>query len=77
MTWFDDSKRNWTENFAINVLNAGQISKHVGFIMDGNRRFAKKMQAKATEKQVAGFHTLTQASQTPLIIKSQLDLMMK
>lgn len=30
------------QDFFVSVLSTGPIPKHVGFIMDGNRRFAKR-----------------------------------
>lgn len=35
-------KLNCIEQFVCSVLKRGKIPKHVGFIMDGNRRHAKK-----------------------------------
>ena len=65
MSWFDEEKckRSWTERLAISVLRAGRVPKHVAFIMDGNRRYAKKLQVERLEGHAKGFDKLTQVSQ--------------
>eukprot|EP00045_Choanoeca_perplexa_P010062 m.100617 g.100617 ORF g.100617 m.100617 type:complete len:359 (-) comp15135_c0_seq1:895-1971(-) len=45
---------------AINTLKAGHIPAHVAFIMDGNRRFAKKHHVAKLEGHSAGFDKLKQ-----------------
>lgn len=36
------------EKLVCKVLKAGDIPNHIGFIMDGNRRFAKKKKFRTT-----------------------------
>ncbi|KAI8332938.1 di-trans,poly-cis-decaprenylcistransferase [Chlamydoabsidia padenii] len=43
-----DYGRTCLEQAAIAILKKGRIPKHIGFILDGNRRFAKKMGATST-----------------------------
>ena len=33
----------WYEKLLMNIVNSGEIPKHIAIIMDGNRRYAKKM----------------------------------
>jgi ditrans,polycis-polyprenyl diphosphate synthase len=37
------------EQFTLSVLRKGKIPRHIGFILDGNRRFAKKLGASSTK----------------------------
>ena len=46
----------WFRYLACQILKAGHIPKHVAIIMDGNRRYAKKMQySKVFQGHVFGF----------------------
>ena len=59
-TWFVETERSWLERLAINVLKAGQMPKHVAFIMDGNRRYASKNHLESpVVGHVHGFNKLT------------------
>ena len=50
------SRDSWIRSFCCRILKAGHIPKHVAIIMDGNRRFAKKMQYNRTfQGHVLGF----------------------
>ncbi len=48
----------WFDSFCINVLKTGPIPPHVAFIMDGNRRFAKKRHVETLTGHKEGFNTL-------------------
>ncbi|CAO3638712.1 unnamed protein product [Cunninghamella blakesleeana] len=37
------------KNIAISIFKKGRTPKHIGFILDGNRRFARKMGASSTQ----------------------------
>ena len=41
--------------FLIKILRHGPIPQHIGFIMDGNRRFARKINVQTTEGHYMGF----------------------
>ncbi|XP_031567033.1 dehydrodolichyl diphosphate synthase complex subunit DHDDS-like [Actinia tenebrosa] len=61
MSWFKD-KRNTSciRNFCSSVLKTGEIPKHVAIIMDGNRRFAKKVNCERSKGHEKGFEKLTE-----------------
>lgn len=63
MSWFKD-KRNTSciRNFCSSVLKAGEIPKHVAIIMDGNRRFAKKVNCERSKGHEKGFEKLTEVN---------------
>ncbi|CAO3589837.1 unnamed protein product [Absidia cylindrospora] len=48
LTTYYEYGRVWLEQAAIAILKKGRIPKHIGFILDGNRRFARKMGAATT-----------------------------
>lgn len=49
----------WIRSICCSILKAGHIPQHVAIIMDGNRRFAKKMQYSRTfQGHVQGFDKL-------------------
>ncbi|XP_070568690.1 dehydrodolichyl diphosphate synthase complex subunit DHDDS-like isoform X2 [Ptychodera flava] len=61
MSWFPEEERrttNWFTKFCSNVLKCGPVPKHVAFIMDGNRRFARKSHIQRHEGHVKGFDKL-------------------
>lgn len=48
--------------FLIKILRYGKIPQHIGFIMDGNRRFARKINVQTTEGHYMGFLKMEEAS---------------
>lgn len=42
----------------IRALKSGPVPKHVGFIMDGNRRFAERAHIETIQAHSMGFDTL-------------------
>lgn len=49
----------WVRSFCCRVLQTGKIPRHVAIIMDGNRRFAKKMHyVRSFQGHVSGFEKL-------------------
>ncbi|XP_055320908.1 dehydrodolichyl diphosphate synthase complex subunit Dhdds [Sitodiplosis mosellana] len=64
MSWMRDSSLNWAQKFALKVIKTGKIPRHVAFIMDGNRRYAKKLHlTTSTDGHVHGFDKLAEALQ--------------
>ncbi|KAF5285102.1 hypothetical protein FQA39_LY16791 [Lamprigera yunnana] len=47
MWWFLGYFNTWLVNICIKILKCGTIPKHMAFILDGNRRFAKKLHREA------------------------------
>ena len=50
----------WIRDFFNNVLKCGEIPRHVAFIMDGNRRFAKARQQPRAQGHESGFQKLAE-----------------
>uniref|UniRef100_A0A8D8U1E9 Alkyl transferase n=1 Tax=Cacopsylla melanoneura TaxID=428564 RepID=A0A8D8U1E9_9HEMI len=63
MSWIVDSTLNWVQYGVIKLLKKGHTPKHIAFIMDGNRRFAKKSQTKTIEGHSKGFDKLAETLQ--------------
>lgn len=54
------STTSWIHTFACTVLKSGPIPKHVGFIMDGNRRYARKNGMDRAKGHVLGFEKISE-----------------
>ena len=60
-SWFHENSRpNWFHQRIISVLKCGHVPKHVAFIMDGNRRYAKKEHVDRQVGHMKGFDKLTE-----------------
>ncbi|KAF2880569.1 hypothetical protein ILUMI_25607 [Ignelater luminosus] len=68
MSWIVDNSLTWFQKFCINVLKCGPIPRHVAFIMDGNRRFAKKIHLKRKDGHTRGFDKLAETLQWCLVL---------
>jgi len=42
----------------IGILSAGPVPQHIGFVMDGNRRYARQRNQQVQEGHSAGFQSL-------------------
>lgn len=54
--------KGFSQEFAVRLIKAGPVPRHVAFIMDGNRRFAKANGLELGEGHVAGFESLSTVS---------------
>jgi ditrans,polycis-polyprenyl diphosphate synthase len=61
--WFENSNLKWYERFVVNIIKCGPVPQHIAFIMDGNRRFARKYQKSQSEGHRKGFEKLTASMQ--------------
>eukprot|EP00053_Salpingoeca_punica_P008656 m.77394 g.77394 ORF g.77394 m.77394 type:complete len:429 (+) comp14697_c0_seq1:310-1596(+) len=50
----------WLRHIALKTVQAGPVPSHIAFIMDGNRRFARKMHLETCEGHALGFERLKQ-----------------
>ncbi|XP_023211158.1 dehydrodolichyl diphosphate synthase complex subunit DHDDS-like [Centruroides sculpturatus] len=62
MVWLEKVQRTWLESFVIKVLQTGDIPKHVAFIMDGNRRYADKLNLNRVDGHTHGFKKLSEVN---------------
>ncbi|XP_030605875.1 dehydrodolichyl diphosphate synthase complex subunit DHDDS [Archocentrus centrarchus] len=60
MSWIKEGELTLLEKISANILKAGPIPKHVAFIMDGNRRFARKKNMERQEGHMQGFNKLAE-----------------
>ncbi|KAM6967364.1 dehydrodolichyl diphosphate synthase complex subunit DHDDS [Aplochiton taeniatus] len=60
MSWIREGELNLLEKLSANILKAGPMPKHVAFIMDGNRRYARKRQVERQEGHTQGFDKLAE-----------------
>lgn len=63
MSWFKEERKiSLLRSFCNNVIKSGPMPKHVAIIMDGNRRFAKKVNCERSKGHEKGFEKLTEVS---------------
>ncbi|KAB1268633.1 Dehydrodolichyl diphosphate synthase complex subunit DHDDS [Camelus dromedarius] len=60
MSWIKEGELSFWERFCANIIKAGPMPKHIAFIMDGNRRYAKKCQVERQEGHSQGFNKLAE-----------------
>ncbi|XP_069680728.1 dehydrodolichyl diphosphate synthase complex subunit DHDDS [Periplaneta americana] len=63
MSWIRDSTLNWVQFLCVKVVKCGKVPRHVAFIMDGNRRYAKKNKVQKAEGHSQGFDKLAETLQ--------------
>lgn len=60
MSWIRDNTLTWIQKLAVHVVGSGQVPQHVAFIMDGNRRYARKHNVQKIEGHSKGFDRLAE-----------------
>lgn len=63
MSWIRDSSLSWIQSLCVKIIKNGRVPKHVAFIMDGNRRYAKKNNVQKVEGHSQGFEKLAETLQ--------------
>ncbi|KJA17920.1 hypothetical protein HYPSUDRAFT_145740 [Hypholoma sublateritium FD-334 SS-4] len=58
LVWLQSQVATAARNFLLSVLAAGPIPKHVGFVMDGNRRYARRKHQAVQQGHSEGFVAL-------------------
>lgn len=62
LVWLQNQVAIAARNFLLSVLAAGPIPKHVGFVMDGNRRYARRKHQAVQQGHSEGFVALRRVS---------------
>lgn len=62
-TWIQDKIAEKARNFLLRILAAGPIPRHVAFVMDGNRRYARKNQLAVQQGHTKGYLALRRVSE--------------
>ncbi|XP_026748163.1 dehydrodolichyl diphosphate synthase complex subunit DHDDS-like [Galleria mellonella] len=60
MSWIKENCVSFFQLFCIKVVKTGRIPQHIAFIMDGNRRYAKKHSVKSSAGHSRGFDKLSE-----------------
>lgn len=60
--WVRDSVSTNIQNALLAILSSGPIPRHVAFVMDGNRRYARRNHKVVWEGHADGFEALRRVS---------------
>ncbi len=65
MSWIKEERYSysWLESICLRILKCGNIPRHVAFIMDGNRRYAKRLGLEKIQGHAQGFDKLAETLQ--------------
>lgn len=63
MSWIAENQLSYLQRLAVNVIKCGPIPNHIAIIMDGNRRFASKLNTSRKEGHTKGFEKLAECLQ--------------
>ncbi|XP_047519491.1 dehydrodolichyl diphosphate synthase complex subunit DHDDS isoform X1 [Pieris napi] len=58
--WVNENCVSFFQLFCIKVVKTGRVPQHIAFIMDGNRRYAKKLSVKTSDGHSRGFDKLSE-----------------
>ncbi|EKM58408.1 uncharacterized protein PHACADRAFT_140311 [Phanerochaete carnosa HHB-10118-sp] len=64
LDWIHTRVSQKVQDALLAILSAGPIPRHVAFIMDGNRRYARRQHRVVAEGHAQGFETLSQVLKT-------------
>ncbi|XP_047989465.1 dehydrodolichyl diphosphate synthase complex subunit DHDDS [Leguminivora glycinivorella] len=59
-TWVNENSVTFFQLFCIKVVKCGRVPQHIAFIMDGNRRYAKKHRVQSSKGHSEGFNKLSE-----------------
>ena len=60
MSWIREDHKSWVHSAVTALLRSGPIPRHVAFIMDGNRRFARRNNFDRAKGHILGFDKLAE-----------------
>lgn len=60
MSWIRDNSLTWIQKLGVRIIGSGTVPKHVAFIMDGNRRYARRHNVQKIEGHTKGFDRLAE-----------------
>ena len=65
MSWIPEKRveYGWLDSVLLKLLRCGEVPRHVAFIMDGNRRFARERNIERIEGHTQGFDKLAETLQ--------------
>ncbi|XP_071444957.1 dehydrodolichyl diphosphate synthase complex subunit DHDDS [Hetaerina americana] len=63
MSWIRENTLSWFQLMCVQVIKTGHIPRHIAFIMDGNRRYARKNKVLKEEGHAKGFDKLAETLQ--------------
>lgn len=68
MSWVKENCLSFFQSFCVKVVKTGRIPQHIAFIMDGNRRYAKKHCVNSSNGHYKGFDKLSETLKVPYTI---------
>jgi ditrans,polycis-polyprenyl diphosphate synthase len=66
LQWLSSKIGSKAQQFILKILAAGPIPKHVAFVMDGNRRYARMNQKQVQQGHGDGFLALRRVSDSAM-----------
>ncbi|XP_011310299.1 dehydrodolichyl diphosphate syntase complex subunit DHDDS isoform X1 [Fopius arisanus] len=63
MSWIRKNTLSFLQSLAVKIIKCGRIPQHVAFIMDGNRRYARKNKVAGIQGHAEGFNKLAETLQ--------------